>query len=61
MNRHTRRSPRRQSDRKIWVFSELNSDLSATALARLLARVALETADAGQRSGRRSPLEADDE
>lgn len=40
----TRRRYRKAQDRRVWVFSELNHDLTPDQLARVIAAAALEQA-----------------
>lgn len=42
--RRTRRRYRKAQDRRVWVFSELNHDLTPDQLARVIAAAALERA-----------------
>lgn len=42
--RTTRRRYRKAQDRRVWVFSELNHDLTPDQLARVIATAALEQA-----------------
>lgn len=42
--RHTRRRYRKAGDRRVWVLSEANQDLTPQTMARVLASAALEQA-----------------
>ncbi len=42
--RHTRRRYRKAEDRRVWVLSEANEDLTPQTMARVLASAALEQA-----------------
>jgi dihydrofolate reductase len=43
-NRQTRRRYRKSADRRVWVFSELNHDLTPEQMAKVLVSAALEQA-----------------
>lgn len=43
-NRQTRRRYRKSVDRRVWVFSELNHDLTPEQMAKVLVSAALEQA-----------------
>lgn len=43
-NRQTRRRYRKSADRRVWVFSELNHDLTPEQMAKVLTSAALEQA-----------------
>lgn len=44
MSHESRRRYRKTSDRRVWVFRELNEDLTADKLANVIARAALDQA-----------------
>lgn len=44
MSRTTKRRYRKTSDRRVWVFSELNHELTPEILAKILTSAALEAA-----------------
>ena len=43
-NRQSRRRYRKSADRRVWVFSELNHDLTPEQMAKVLVSAALEQA-----------------
>lgn len=55
-NRQTRRRYRKSADRRVWVFSELNHDLSPEQLAKVLVSAALEQARLEQEARRQHSL-----
>jgi hypothetical protein len=50
MSRNYRRRPLKKPERRVWVFSELNPDLTPKDIARILASAALEAAEAAKAS-----------
>lgn len=66
MSRRSQRRYRKQPDRRVWVFSELNHDLRPEQIAKILTAAGLEqarleaeaTRDHDQQHTRRDPVEA---
>lgn len=52
MSQSYRRNPKKKSDRRVWLFSELNPDLTPKEVARILASAALEAAEAAKATSR---------
>ncbi len=57
-NRQPRRRYRKSADRRVWVFSELNTDLTPEQMAKVLVSAALEQARLEQEA--RKQHDADD-
>lgn len=59
MTKRIRQKAKRNSSRRVWIFSEPNPDLTPDDLARILARAALQAAERAKTAG--EPKERSDD
>lgn len=55
-NRQTRRRYHKSADRRVWVFSELNHDLTPEQIAKVLVSAALEQARREKEAQQAQPM-----